>query len=250
MTGKDTHGNKWPCHFEAFGIGQSVLYSYLCMPLIAVFDLNVFTERLSNLIFAILALFCFVFLVGKLAGYEVGAISGFLLGIAPWHIMSARWGHEAYLFANLFVIAACFLKLGLERPGFLIAAAVISALCMYSYSSAHAFIPVFLTSFVICNWATLIKKKRSLVVAGMPFSILSVPLCVFLLKNILNLNTSILDRLLPCSVPKLQDPRALSLMKDAASAGIFKLLYHNLRTLGVQYDGLPFNAIKGFGAVY
>ena len=48
--GCDRNGNKFPVFLEAWGSGQNALYSYLMIPFIKLFGLNVITTRLPMVI--------------------------------------------------------------------------------------------------------------------------------------------------------------------------------------------------------
>lgn len=249
-TGRDTHGHKWPCHFEGFGGGESAIHSYLDIPFVAIFGLNIFSERIVNLLLGILALFIFGYLVGKTNNFETKLIAAFLLAITPWHIMSNRWGHDAYLFPNIFLISATFFCKGLKRPAFLIIGALLCSLSLYSYASAHLFVPVFILLFLIYYRKALLKNKISLICSILVFSFIALPIGVFLAKNILPINTASIENYIPFSIPKLPRPRAVSLLSYTSSVGWGKMIIRNLRIILGQYDGLPFNAIKGLGTIY
>ena len=58
--GVDRNGNFLPVHFVAWGSGQNVLYSYIMMPFILIFGLNVLSIRLPMALIGVLALILFI----------------------------------------------------------------------------------------------------------------------------------------------------------------------------------------------
>src|SRR3989344_7686229 len=56
-TGKDSWGQQLPLMLRSFGDFKLPLYSYLAIPFVAVFGLNVFSVRLVSAIFGTLAVF-------------------------------------------------------------------------------------------------------------------------------------------------------------------------------------------------
>ena len=61
--GIDRGGNSYPVYLYAWGSGQSALYSYLMIPVLALGGLTEFTMRLPMAIFGVVSLIVFYFLV-------------------------------------------------------------------------------------------------------------------------------------------------------------------------------------------
>ncbi|MDD9859582.1 MAG: hypothetical protein OXU40_03955, partial [Nitrospira sp.] len=94
--GIDRNGYAWPVHFVAWGSGQNVLYSYLSIPLIAVFDLTMFSIRLLMALTGTASLLLF----WRVAARDQPAfalLALLLLTFCPWHLMLSRWALECNL---------------------------------------------------------------------------------------------------------------------------------------------------------
>ncbi|MDD9859768.1 MAG: hypothetical protein OXU40_04915, partial [Nitrospira sp.] len=87
--GIDRNGYAWPVHFVAWGSGQSALYSYLSIPIIAAFDLTVFSIRLLMAVTGTASLLLF-WRVAARDQPSFALLALLLLTFCPWHLMLSR----------------------------------------------------------------------------------------------------------------------------------------------------------------
>lgn len=92
--GLDSSGHSFPVYLTAWGSGMNALASYLMMPFIAVFGLEVWVIRLPQLIVSCLTLVAVFGIVRRLAGGRAALIALLLVAVCPWHVYLSRWGLE------------------------------------------------------------------------------------------------------------------------------------------------------------
>jgi hypothetical protein len=123
------------------------------------------------------------------------------------------------------------------------------ALSLYVYGTAYFFLPVFLLlSFI---WLLRRNKIRNLnfIVAFTVFFIIALPITICNLRNMLGLGEF---RLGIFSLPELTAPRQFQ-ETIMSGGGILRALSNYADFFGLlltQSDGLPYNAIEGFGLYY
>lgn len=93
-SGIDRNGISWPVNFIAWGSGQNVLYGYLSIPFIALFDLSVFSIRLTSAFWGVICLWLF-WRMGRRKDEAMGVWALLLIATSPWHIMASRWALES-----------------------------------------------------------------------------------------------------------------------------------------------------------
>ena len=242
-TGKDRFGMSFPVHFVAWGSGQNALYAYLSIPFIAIFGLNTFSLRIVQLIFSVISIFVIYLLVKKFKGTRAGLLSMAILAISPWHIMLSHWGLESNIFPALFLIGMYFTALATEKSHYIYWAALFFSICLYSYGPAYLVIPVFAT---ICLIKFLIKKiipMKNLIIAASIFILLSAPIFLFILINILNLETINIG---PLTIPKLPANR----MSELFGLNIVNAARNFLNIIIEQDDKQMLGVINGYGIFY
>lgn len=106
-TGKDQWGNVFPVHFPGWGAGQSVLYGYLTIPAIMLFDLTVWSSRSTGLILGILTLPILYLTVKRSFDRETALLAVLLTAVLPWHVMISRWGLDANILP-FFLLLGCY----------------------------------------------------------------------------------------------------------------------------------------------
>ena len=153
-TSKDQWGENWPLVFRSFGDFKLPLYSYLAIPSVAVFGLNEFSVRLPNALMGTLAVLVIYLMVGELFRYRnkslftnhqielLSVTAAFLLAISPWHISLSRGAFEANLTTLFIPLGVWAFLRGIEKPKWMILAAVSFGLNLFSYHAARLFTPV------------------------------------------------------------------------------------------------------------
>lgn len=137
-TGRDQWGTFLPIVLKSFGDYKAPVYSYLAIPSIAAFGLNVFSTRLPNVFVGALSVYIIYLLSKKLSNSEnIAILAALLLTFNPWGIMLSRGAIES----NLITF---FLPLGiylfLQKRYWL--AALVFGINMFTYHSAKLITPI------------------------------------------------------------------------------------------------------------
>ena len=246
-TGVDLSGYHNPVYLEAWGDGMNALETYLMMPMIRLFGLELFAIRLPQAILGCLCLPVFYLLLRRLFGEPTALAGLFLLAINPWHIMLSRWALESNLAPALLLFGLYFFVLGLQKhPANFLFSAVFYGLCHYAYAVAWLIVPLLVGLSLL--YALLQKATRFsgwLVGFLLLLALFALPLILLILVNqgfLSEIQTGWL------SIPKMYGWRG----------GEFSL--HNLvqpeaylrlgRLLLFQSDGAMRNGFYGFGLFY
>lgn len=172
LTGKDQWGDSLPLTFRSLGDFKLPLYTYVSIPSVAIFGLNEFAVRLPNALLATISVLVTYFMVNKLTGKrQLALLTAFLLSISPWHISLSRGAFEANLTTLLIPLGILAFYKGLDKPRWMIIAALSFGLNLFSYHSARLFTPFFLFFLIVLNFRILAKDfwnkyKISMLVFG------------------------------------------------------------------------------------
>ena len=247
--GMDRNGDHNPVYSVAWGSGHSSLYITLSKPWIALFGLNLFTARVTNVLFGCLALFAFWGILRRMCR-PLSCIGLFFLVICPWHIMMCRWGLECNLFPNIFLLALYFLVRGTEQPRFYPVSLFLFGLSLYAYGTSYMVVPVFL---LLCAVYLVRRKKitwKMLLLSSAVFVVAAFPIGIFMVINTFGLPELRLGFL---TFPRLVSGRYHTTV-TVLGGDFFKTVGKNLATLFkiifLQTDGLIWNAVPKFGTLY
>lgn len=247
--GQDRNGDHNPVYSVAWGSGHSSLYITLSKPWIALFGLNVFTARVTNVLFGVVALFAFYGIMRRM-NRRAALVGLFLFAICPWHIMMSRWGLECNLFPNVFLLGLYFLMRGLARPRWYPAALFVFGLSLYAYGTSYMVVPVFLIlTAVYLLYHKKISWKMTALSAAV-FIITAIPIGIFMVINAFGLEELDLGFM---TFPRLISGRyntTVTVLGDHALAAISANLANLCRIIFAQDDGLIWNAIPGYGTLY
>ena len=185
-SGLDSSGHAFPVYFEAWGHGQSALYTYLILPLIALSggEVSNLIIRLPQAIVAIFSLVVCYLLLKKMFDEKMALWGLFLLTICPWHIMMSRWGLDANLAPGFLLFGLYFFIKGLESNRYLVLSAFFYGLSLYCYALIWPVVPIIVLLQII--YGVIFKKIRvgkSTVIAGILLFFMALPLLLFLLIN-------------------------------------------------------------------
>ena len=251
--GVDRAGNSYPVYLYAWGSGQSVLYSYLMIPVIAITGLTEYGIRLPMAITGAISLYVFYYLIKNIFdNKKYGIIATAFFAICPWHIMKSRWGMECNIFPDLILFASLLLVLGLKKKktGLQVLAFVVLAISSYSYGTSYLFLPV----FVLGTLGYLIYKKELTIKKSIIYLLIMFVLCIPIIIYIF-INTFGLEQI---TIGKVTIPKLLVNRYDEVSTvfsgNIFENCVNNLletlRILILQNDKLEWNAIPQYGLFY
>ena len=249
----DRKGNSFPIVLYAWGSGQSVLYSLITIPFIALGGLTEFTIRAPMAIVGIISLYVIYYLIKNIFDDKKIALLGLLiLAICPWHIMKSRWGMECNLFPDLVLWAVFFLIIGLKNKKIIyqIVAFIILGISAYSYATSYLFLPVLVCGILIY---LVIKKSISIKKAIMYLMIvflITLPLIIYLIINTFGLNQiSIFGITLPkMAVNRYEE--VSTIFSSNVIENIVDNLLDTVRLFILQYDKLDWNALKNYGLMY
>lgn len=251
--GIDRAGNSYPVYLYAWGSGQSVLYSYLMIPVIVVTGLTEYGIRLPMAIIGVISLYVFYYLIKNIFdNKKYGIIATAFFAICPWHIMKSRWGMECNIFPDLILLASLLLVLGLKKKKTVlqVLAFVVLAISSYSYGTSYLFLPV----FVLGTLGYLIYKKeltvkKSIIYLLIMF-VLCIPIVIYIFINTFGLEQITIGNV---TIPKLLVNR-YDEVSTVFSGNIFENCVNNLletlRILILQNDKLEWNAIPQYGLFY
>lgn len=158
-TGRDQWGNVLPIVLKSFGDYKSPIYSYLAIPSVVIFGLNVFAVRLPNVIIGTLAVLAIYLLVNEIIRLKklqdifvakwLGAIAAFLLAVNPWSVMMSRGAFEANLITFFLPMGIYFFLRGLKEKKYFVWSAVFLGLNLFTYHSAKLITPLVLFGLVL-----------------------------------------------------------------------------------------------------
>lgn len=241
--GIDSRGYGFPVYFVAWGSGMSVLYSYLAIPLFYFFGPTLTVYRIPQAVIGILGVYAAYVLGREIQEEKFGLFFAFVLAINPWNIMNTRFGLDANMAPDMFLIAVTLLVLAIrKKPMYYVAAAIAMGLTLYCYALSWIVIPIFLLLFLLL-YRKRIRIGKELIISIVVLGVMACPLLYFVGVN-LDLLPEIRTSFF--SIPKLLSFRGeeLNIINILASA---KQLG---KTLLDQYDNVSYTACGETGAYY
>lgn len=139
-------------------------YRFLIIPFISIFGLNEFTTRLPAALAGTLNILTLYYLVKEGFNPKLAIISAFFLAICPWHIQLSRVAFRGIFFPCLFCLALFLFFKGLKKPIYLPLSSGVFGICLYSYTSARVFVPLFLLGLVWLFRKQLLLQENRLYV--------------------------------------------------------------------------------------
>ena len=252
--GIDRRGNSYPVYLYAWGSGQSVLYSYLSIPAIAIFGLSEYSIRLPMAIIGIISLYAFYFLLKNGSdNKKIPIIGAAFFAICPWHIMKSRWGLECNLFPDLVLIGLSIFYYGIKEKKniFQVIGIIIIALSGYSYSTSYVFLPIFVIGLLIY---LVVKKEISIKKAILYFLIVfivCIPIMLYVIINMFDLEQF---KILNITIPKLKHNRytEATIIGEGSNIieNIFINLYYFVYMIVFQGDSIYWNSLPIYGMIY
>ncbi|MGN0482438.1 MAG: ArnT family glycosyltransferase [Lachnospiraceae bacterium] len=253
--GVDSNLIKNPVYLQSFwGQGQSVLYAYMAVPFLKIFDYDLFAFRLPLVLCSIgVVILLFFILLQKWKPGQV-FLCMVVLVTSPWLFNTTRWGMDCNVAPYVFFLGVGIFYLGVQKKktGLELVGTICFGLTAYAYNVAWIFLPFFL----MCLFAAMLAKKK---ISWKKFGLLSLvliveimPIFIFAIRsNVADWNETV--RILFWTSPKLQTGRVGASFIDLHHS-IIKNMLNNLRQ-GFQMfwngsDQLSWNSISGYGAYY
>ena len=251
--GVDRGGNSFPVYLYAWGSGQSVLYTYVSIPFVAIMGLTEYSIRLPMALAGIVSLYVFYYLIKTLFDNKKMALLALIFfAICPWHIMKSRWGMECNLFPELVLWAVLLLVLGLKRDKIIlqILAFIVLGISCYSYATSYLFLFVFI--IVVLIFLLIAKRitiKRAILFLGI-IGIICMPILLFNIVNKMDLDQIQIGKI---TIPKMKENRANYIIPKFDS-NLYENCVDNIldleRIIYLQIDDLEWNSIKPYGLFY
>jgi len=161
----DRYGRFLPVFFRALDDDREGTFIYLLIPFEKVFGLNEFGERLPAAIIGILTVLAVCMLARELFDDRVALLAGLMLAISPWHIHFSRIGFRAILLPLVFTISLALFARSFRRPWFIVWSAVAFVLCMLTYMSARALVPLTCCGILLLFHRHFLAHRRQTIIA-------------------------------------------------------------------------------------
>ncbi len=251
QTGIDRNGDSYPVHLKSWGSGQNALYAYLSIPFIKVFGLNSFSVRIVNALLSCISLMLFFLLFRIITDRKKALAALALFAVFPWSIMSGRWGLECNVFPPFFLASVFFLIKGYSsNQKYYLLSFLLFAISLYSYGISYLVLPFFFLMVLPYLFITKRISKKYLIISLIIFTIVSLPIILFVLINHFDLSPI---QFADITIPRLDQNRTsviFNLFNDNFKYTLAKNSVRFLSILLLQSDGNEYNAIPAFGTIY
>ena len=241
---------RWPVYFLNFGSGQNALYTYMLVPLFAVFGVSKTVIRMPALFGSFLLLFCGIGVIRltwprgaeKTSVKRKTAVLLFTLlyGISPYTQLSARLGLESLLMLGFSTLALYLLILASEKRSTLLW--LLDGFCwgltLYTYAISYIAVPLFLLFSLAWLVPTGKIRLRQILAFAIPLVVLAFPL---VLEQYVNLFGKEALSLGPFTVTKLRTYRSGELTLSNIPGNLLLTLKSAL-----FYDWLDYNTIRRY----
>lgn len=253
QTGKDIGGISFPVYLQGWG-GQSVILLYLMVITMKLLGQTLLTVRLPMLLVSILGMIVSYDLTKRITKSKtIGLIALGLVAISPWHILQSIWSLDCNMFPHFFLFATDIFVIALQKKkkSILYVSMLFYAVSLYGYGLAIYFVPLFLLAMAIYLCKTKQISVKQILICGILFILLSLPLVTMFAINGLQIKESI--QIGPITIPYYD---SLSRTKDMLffSENFLEQLGENIvstiKLLVQQEDGGEWNTPKPFGTIY
>ena len=186
--GTDRNGYVYPIYPITWGSGGgSPIMIYLNVITTRLFGSTVFALRFVPAFLGSLTLLLFYLLVRRIWNQKTALTALIILALAPWHIILSRWSLDSNTMPFWLCLATLLFVSALHSQRtwqFCLSAAAYS-LCLYSYGAANIVIPLHL--LIICAYCLYHRqlKVSQLILSGISFLIVAIPLAIFYAVNFL-----------------------------------------------------------------
>ncbi len=158
----DMHGRILPLVINHHNVDfLEPLYVYLSIPLIALFDLSVFSTRLLAALTGILTIFSVFLLSKELFGEKPALVAALFIALSPWNMHFSRVAFRAILSPFFITTGLFFFFRSFRRPASLIASAAAFGLTLNSYTAAKISVPLMLIVLLFLYRKELISAAEN-----------------------------------------------------------------------------------------
>ncbi|MBQ7920138.1 MAG: glycosyltransferase family 39 protein [Lachnospiraceae bacterium] len=246
--GTDSTGKIWPVYLATWGDGQSALYSWLIIPLLALTggEPTFVVGRIPQAVVGIITVWLAMKVCAKLFGERMGLWTGFLLAICPWHIMMCRWGLDANIAPGMLIIAFYFFVQGLEDEKKFLLSALFYGLSLYGYAVIWIAVPFMLLFQIIYGIAKKkVRVSRYTMGSVLILFLLALPLMLFVIVN-----AGLIEEI---RLPFLTIPRMVGYRSSELAISLAQIrdnLYSVYHLLRFQKQGNPYDILLPYGMFY
>ena len=250
--GIDRNGNFLPVFLVSWGSGQNALYSYIIIPFVKLFGLNIITTRLPMAIIGCISIVIWYLFLKDIKDKKFALIGLSFLCICPWHIMKSRWGLESNVFPDLVLWAVYLLMryLQTKEKSKLYASFAILGISGYAYGTSYFFLPIFCLILLVY---LLYKKEISLKDTFICFEIIfiiAVPIMLCVIINTFNLTQINLPFLTIPKMPINRYEEQTILFSGNVFLNSLRNIKKSILLIFLQNDELSWNTIKNIGMYY
>jgi 4-amino-4-deoxy-L-arabinose transferase-like glycosyltransferase len=245
-TGADRWGIPFPVYFPVFGSGMNSLLTYLTVPFVALFGVNIFATRIVSELLGLIAIYCCYKFVKNISTETNALIATGLLAFLPWHFMASRWGLESNMLPPLMIIGMSMISQTLIKGGKWIYFCLLPlALAIYGYGTGITVVPILLVLIFAFNYKEIMLEKRKWLISLGLFFITFAPLGLFILKNYVTKVNYDFEKYLPFTAKLLNNTR----LDEVGSDRLGTIISNYEFVLNGMKDGLPWNTSPGFGTI-
>lgn len=191
-TGRDEFGMKLPIILRSYDDYRPALLSYLMIPFIKTLGLSIVSIRLPEVFLSfitLLALYKIIILLLDLSQQKkqskqyipakyVAFSAIFLYAISPWNVFLSRLAIDTNLSLSFFMLSLwCFFDYIAKKKFYkILLSSIFFTITFYSYNGIKPFLPFILISLVTLFFKNLITRKKEILIAGILFLLLLIPL--------------------------------------------------------------------------
>ena len=245
-----------PVYLLSWGSGQNALLTYIMIPFVKLFGLNIWTTRLPMAIISSVSVIVFYKLLELVYDNESDKFIVFFgilfFTLNPWHIMKSRWGLESNLLPDIVLFGVYYLVKYFKSNKNLniYISFTFFAISTYAYSTSFLALTLFTILLFIYGYVTKTIKFKQMLISAVIVLIIAWPLMLFVLINRFNLEE--ID-LIFLSIPKLTTNRLFT-ESIVNKSGIIRTLLENIfnvfKFFIIQDDNIYWNSISGIGMYY
>jgi hypothetical protein len=176
-TGRDQHGVFLPTVMRSFGDYRMPLFMYSMAPVVGMAGLSVTTARLTAAFWSILAIAATYWVGTQMFGRLAGLVAALFLAISPWHVSLSRIAYDpnAALLPAALAVGMLWRWQRTLQKRWVIAAAIVSGLGIYTYAVMKLFVPALLVLVGLFLWRTVLAQRRQVLVAAAVGALLAFP---------------------------------------------------------------------------
>jgi 4-amino-4-deoxy-L-arabinose transferase-like glycosyltransferase len=173
-TGKDLLGENNFTSFNDTNIGgvYPSLLSWLLVPFVAVFGLEIYVDRLPSALLGIASILLLFAIVKELTKNEkIALISAFFIAINPAAIHISRQGLLQSIGLFTVLIGIYLFLLGGRNSKLFLLSSFVLGLSLYAYDAPRLFLPLMLIPLTAYNWKFILKAKKIFIYSIIVFSL-------------------------------------------------------------------------------